>query len=223
MSIFNRIKEVVKTIRFSASPRLYGRSTAGAGEGQEIVVGAGLSLTGGTLAATFNETTIFGDTAPVNGVAASFTTSFIGANCNLVWTCDEIGTAGNDYSVEFVPYTDSPAPPNALPGVSYIEDSKLVRVRWGTNPSAVSTPPAASAVRSLFNLLKLNSLVPIPISCEFIQGEDGSGLVGLVAQTNLTGGSSTPTATPPYIRVANDKLYIQQAGIWKEADLNNLT
>jgi hypothetical protein len=51
MPIFNRFKEIIKSIRFAASPRLYGRSTAGAGEGEEITVGNGLSLTAGVLSA----------------------------------------------------------------------------------------------------------------------------------------------------------------------------
>jgi hypothetical protein len=49
MGIFNRIAEVVKTIRFSASPRLYGRGTAGAGNGEEISLGTRLSITGNVL------------------------------------------------------------------------------------------------------------------------------------------------------------------------------
>lgn len=52
MGIFNRIKEVVRTIRFSASPRLYGRHSAGAGEGEEIRIGGGLQIVGGYLIAT---------------------------------------------------------------------------------------------------------------------------------------------------------------------------
>jgi hypothetical protein len=51
MGIFNRVKEIVKTIRFSGSPRLYGRSTAGAGDGEEITIGSGLSLVGKVLSA----------------------------------------------------------------------------------------------------------------------------------------------------------------------------
>lgn len=52
MGIINRITEIVRTIRFSASPRLYGRSSSGAGNGEEISIGSGLTLTGGVLAAT---------------------------------------------------------------------------------------------------------------------------------------------------------------------------
>jgi hypothetical protein len=53
MGIFNRIKEVVRTIRFAASPRLYGRYSAGAGEGQEIGIGTGLQITSGSLTVNF--------------------------------------------------------------------------------------------------------------------------------------------------------------------------
>lgn len=51
MGIFNRIKEVVRSIRFSGSPKLYGRFSAGAGEGEEINVGTGLRIVGGELQA----------------------------------------------------------------------------------------------------------------------------------------------------------------------------
>jgi len=39
-------------VAFAASPRLLGRTTAGAGQGEEITVGTGLSLSGGALACT---------------------------------------------------------------------------------------------------------------------------------------------------------------------------
>ena len=52
MPIFNRVKEIVRTIVFAASPRLYGRSSSGAGDGEEISIGSGLTLTGGVLSAT---------------------------------------------------------------------------------------------------------------------------------------------------------------------------
>ena len=69
MSIFNRVKDIVKTIRFAASPRLYGRSTAGAGDGEEISIGTGLTLTGGVLSATGSITVAWSE---VTGKPATF-------------------------------------------------------------------------------------------------------------------------------------------------------
>ena len=51
-AVYNRVLEVIKTIRFSASPRLYGRTSAGAGTGEEIEVGTGLSLASGVISST---------------------------------------------------------------------------------------------------------------------------------------------------------------------------
>ena len=52
MGIFNRVKEIVRAIRFSGSPRLYGRYSAGAGDGEEIRIGNGLQISGGYLIVT---------------------------------------------------------------------------------------------------------------------------------------------------------------------------
>jgi hypothetical protein len=52
MGIINRVKEVVRALRFSGSPRLYGRYSAGAGEGEEIRIGGGLQIVGNYLIAT---------------------------------------------------------------------------------------------------------------------------------------------------------------------------
>jgi hypothetical protein len=53
---FNRVKEIVRAIKFSASPRLYGRFSSGAGEGEEIRIGGGLSIVNGELVASATNT-----------------------------------------------------------------------------------------------------------------------------------------------------------------------
>ena len=71
MSIFNRIKDTVKTIRFAASPRLYGRSTAGTGDGEEISIGTGLTLTGGVLSAVGDNLTLATPPVSTNEIKAT--------------------------------------------------------------------------------------------------------------------------------------------------------
>jgi hypothetical protein len=52
MGIINRVKEIIRAIRFSGSPRLYGRYSNGAGDGEEIRIGTGLQISSGILSAT---------------------------------------------------------------------------------------------------------------------------------------------------------------------------
>ena len=70
-AIYNRIKEVVRTIRFAASPRLYGRTTSGAGEGEEISVGTGLTLANGVLSATGGGTVTSVNVTGSNGIVVT--------------------------------------------------------------------------------------------------------------------------------------------------------
>lgn len=220
MGIFNRIKEVVKTIRFSASPRLYGRSSAGAGEGQEIVVGAGLSLTGGTLAATFNETTIFGDTAPVNSAAAVpnfYETVYAGTNNKLRFTQVGVTVPTITFTTggTFAPTSVSVAG-NAI-SIVLSQNFGSITATANAVIAVVQASAAASALVTIANASGSNGTGAVAADSTAINNNPGP--------FTLSGGSEAvvATATPPYIRVANDKLYIQQAGIWKEADLNNLS
>jgi hypothetical protein len=76
---FNRVKEIVRAIKFSASPRLYGRFSSGAGEGEEIRIGSGLSIINGELVASATNT--------INSSTASDGTANIS-----VLTLDVVGT-----------------------------------------------------------------------------------------------------------------------------------
>jgi hypothetical protein len=76
---FNRVKEIVRAIKFSASPRLYGRFSSGAGEGEEIRIGSGLSIVNGELVASATNT--------INSSTASDGTANIS-----VLTLDVVGT-----------------------------------------------------------------------------------------------------------------------------------
>lgn len=77
MPIFNRVKEIVRTIVFAASPRLYGRSSSGAGNGEEISIGSGLTLTSGVLSVSVAWSEITGKPATFTPSAHTHTSANI--------------------------------------------------------------------------------------------------------------------------------------------------
>ena len=203
MPIFNRIKEIIRTIRFSASPRLYGRSTAGAGNGEEIVVGAGLTLDGGTLAATFNETTIFGDSAPVNSAAAVpnfYETVYDGTNNKLRFT--QVGVTVPEITF-FIGGTFSPTSVSvAGSAISIVLSQNFGSITATANAviAVVQASAAASALVAIANASGSNGTGAV--------AADATEVVNTPGPFTLAGGSEAvvATETPPYISVANEKL-----------------
>jgi hypothetical protein len=314
MGIFNRIKEVIRTIRFSASPRLYGRYSAGAGEGQEIGIGEGLTIEAGVLkanaAAIAAETAAriagdaIGSSAPSNGVAATVTISPTGSNNDIIVTARESGVSGNDLTIALAidaaidrtqltvseiagdvvvtsgdkrvmritgTLTSNGSEPASFPDIPYTGLSggkpeysisigldvwviywdnaggtwnlELIRdsvsqyayytstdpvatpdlvTTWTPSTPATGTPIVTAHPALASHVISLINAAAISITAANAAANDGTGSIAAVSQTPLTGGAAGTTA-PPYIRTANDKLYIQQSGIWKEADLNNLS
>lgn len=126
MGIINRVKEIVRTIRFSASPRLYGRSSSGAGNGEEIFIGSGLTLTGGVLAVSVAWSEITGKPATF---APSAHTHSISDVTNLQTALDGKAATSHNH-----PATIDPYPPSS-PG----EDKALGMLTVNSVPSAGST------------------------------------------------------------------------------------
>lgn len=135
---FNRVKEIVRAIKFSASPRLYGRFSSGAGEGEEIRIGSGLSIVNGELVAS--------ETNAINSSTASDGTANIS-----VLTLDVIGTLTASHihgNLAGAVYTHVRAGENLAKGDPvYVSGfhgsgSTLIPIVSRANASSASTMPA---------------------------------------------------------------------------------
>jgi hypothetical protein len=60
------------------------------------------------------------------------------------------------------------------------------------------------------------------VTATHADGSAGTAVLVAVAATAFSGGLDVSSA-PPYLRVADGKLYVQEAGVWKQATLSALS
>lgn len=113
-------------------------------------------------------------------VAANHTTTFSGANSNLVFTAREKGTAGNSVKV-------------ALVKVDAIDQklavavaNKVVTVNLATDSAKAIITTANDVIEIIMENIQARTLVDVKPA----PNSNSSGLVGIMVETALTGGTS---------------------------------
>jgi hypothetical protein len=119
---------------------------------------------------------------------ATLTTNFTGATNNDLWfSAREGGTAANSYRIAFVNS-------GANQTLSVAKAGNDITINVATNGSSVVTSTAAQ-VRAVVN--EDTDITPL-VYVNFATGNDGTGVVGTMALTNMAGGSTSAAPTQTY-------------------------
>lgn len=114
----------------------------------------------------------------LSGTKAFLTTGLTGVNNDITWTSRNYGSAGNILQVQYVNGGNSQS-------LTVSVVASLIRINLATNGSGVITSTAAQ----LIFLVSGNSSASSLISGAFSASENGTGLVTVLAATNLAGGT----------------------------------
>jgi hypothetical protein len=162
------------------------------------------------ISVTFDGTDLVVNLATDSGDAATVNLASTGANNDITVTADAAGSAGNSYSVEFI----DPSANNATLSVTTADYLKFT-VNLATGAGGAITSTAAQVIAAL------NAYAPFAalMTAANTGGNNGSGVVTAIAETDLTGGgdnyaittTAAEIATAVSLTTANDKISVANA------------
>lgn len=165
--------------------------------------------------------TPIGNTAPVNAVTGVYqveTMTIVAAagctsNGNLVIGAGGLWVGGSPYPI-FVPLTVATHTTAEL-------IAEAIRAAYAAN-SAFAAAWSISRAGAVLTMTRLVAEANDGTANFTISG--GLGVSTVATSTNTTSGVAAVTGTmaPPYLRVAGEFLYIQEAGVWKKVALSAL-
>jgi hypothetical protein len=191
-------------------------------DGHAVVLTSGdkrLLVVSGAETAGVNGALVRADTGEGNPEWTSNGLSYAANHGETAFTVVELGGTG-EASVErydaggtLVYKADS----DALEGGDFPDEMTFQSPTTGTGtPTVAASAATAEQGRAAINAAALG------VTATHADGSAGTAVLVAVAATAFSGGLDVSSA-PPYLRVADGKLYVQEAGVWKQAALSALS